>query len=389
MEGVTGGPLPIRILLAVLVAGLLILAGCEDPFSEPSPIAKPGDTTIVQKPDTVKPKPDTAKPKPDTSKPITSIPDTTKPKPDTTTPKPDTTKPVTPSCTGSDWVSGKQYNAGDIVRYPSTGKWYKCTNANPGYDPTISTWFWAAHSCTGTVPVDTTKPKPDTTKPVDPKPDTTKPKPDTTKPATGFAAYFTEAMFKSFYPRRNTFYTYQGLVDAVNSYAGFATTGDETARKREVAAFLANVNHETGGLYYIEEINKGDYCGNAGSAGCQCQPGKKYYGRGPLQLSWNYNYGTAGKALNLPLCTDPDLIARDSKVAWQTAIWFWMTSTGAGSRTCHDGITGGAGFGSTIRTINGGLECDGKNPGTVKMRVDAYNALCKLMGVDPGANTGC
>jgi chitinase len=82
-------------------------------------------------------------------------------------------------------------------------------------------------------------------------------------------------------------------------------------------------------------------------------------------------------------------VARDPKVAWQTALWFWMTSSGAGSRNCHDGITGGHGFGSTIRTINGGLECDGKNPGTVKMRVDAYNALCKLMGVEPGANTGC
>lgn len=46
------------------------------------------------------------------------------------------------------WVEGQYYNAGDIVSYQ--GGYYKATNANPGYIPTVSTWFWSsepASSC--------------------------------------------------------------------------------------------------------------------------------------------------------------------------------------------------------------------------------------------------
>jgi chitinase len=187
------------------------------------------------------------------------------------------------------------------------------------------------------------------------------------------------------FPRRKPFYTYQGLVEAAATFPTFATQGDSGARKREAAAFLANVAHETEYLVYIEEIVKDDYCGGGD---CACAPGKQYYGRGPLQISWNYNYGAAGAALGQPLCSDPDLVARDAKVAWQTALWFWTVSTGAGSTTCHDEIGAGS-FGGTIRVINGGKECGGANPSAVTRRTDAYKAFCNLLGVDPGSNLGC
>ncbi len=61
------------------------------------------------------------------------------------------------------------------------------------------------------------------------------------------------------FPNRNPFYTYQGLVDALSAYPGFATTGGTEVAKREAAAFLANVNHETGGLVYVKEINTANY----------------------------------------------------------------------------------------------------------------------------------
>jgi chitinase len=205
----------------------------------------------------------------------------------------------------------------------------------------------------------------------------------------GFAAIVSEAAFNSMFQGRNPFYSYSGLVNATASYANFANEGDLATRKREAAAFLANVAHETGNLVYIEEINKGDYCGTDWSGRCACQTGKRYYGRGPIQLSWNYNYGAAGAALNLPLCTDPDLVARDAKVAWQTGLWFWMTQSGAGSRPGHASMVGGFGFGETIRTINGSLECNGGNPVQVQSRIDAYRKFCQMLGVDPGTNLGC
>ena len=47
----------------------------------------------------------------------------------------------------------------------------------------------------------------------------------------------------------NRFYTYDAFIAAARSFNGFGTTGDDTTRKREVAAFLAQTSHETTGFY--------------------------------------------------------------------------------------------------------------------------------------------
>jgi chitinase len=44
----------------------------------------------------------------------------------------------------------------------------------------------------------------------------------------------------------NGFYTYDAFVSAANAYSGFGTTGSSDVQKRELAAFFANVAHETG-----------------------------------------------------------------------------------------------------------------------------------------------
>ncbi|HEX8107443.1 MAG TPA: chitinase [Kofleriaceae bacterium] len=272
-------------------------------------------------------------------------------------------------CNTKTWQKGAQYRTNDVVRF-TNGQYYVATHDNPGYDPTISTWFWSAKTCGGSGGGGGGGG-------------------GGTRDAgggAGLAALLSESTFNSMFPGRNPAYTYQGLVQAASSYPAFATSGDTTVRKREVAAFLANVAHETGNLVYIEEINKSDYC--SPSPECPCAPGHRYFGRGPLQLSWNYNYCAAGKALHLPLQSQPELVATDAKVAWQTGLWFWMTSTGAGSQTGHDASVSGR-FGETIRTINGALECNGKKPETVQSRVQHYQHFCQLLGVDPGNNLGC
>ena len=43
------------------------------------------------------------------------------------------------------WVQGKLYAAGSVVSYSS--KLYRAKYVNPGYVPTISTYYWAAYSC--------------------------------------------------------------------------------------------------------------------------------------------------------------------------------------------------------------------------------------------------
>lgn len=50
----------------------------------------------------------------------------------------------TPEPSYEAWVMWKPYAAGAIVRYE--GKLYRAKFANPGYNPTISTYFWAPYS---------------------------------------------------------------------------------------------------------------------------------------------------------------------------------------------------------------------------------------------------
>ncbi len=193
------------------------------------------------------------------------------------------------------------------------------------------------------------------------------------------------------FPSRNGFYTYQGLTAALSAYPGFAKTGSDTVKKQEAAAFLANVNHETGGLVYVVEQNTANYphyCDTSQSYGCPAGQAA-YYGRGPIQLSWNFNYKAAGDALGIDLLNNPWLVQNDSAVAWKTGLWYWNTQSGPGTMTPHNAMVNGAGFGQTIRSINGSLECDGRNPAQVQSRVDAYNRFTSILGVSPGSNLYC
>ena len=112
-------------------------------------------------------------------------------------------------------------------------------------------------------------------------------------------------------------------------------------------------------------------------------------GRGPIQLSWNFNYKAAGDALGIDLLNNPDRVKNEASVAYQTAVWYWMTQRGPGSMTPHDAMVNSRGFGETIRSINGSLECNGGNPAQVQSRIDAYNRFTGILGVSPGGNLSC
>jgi predicted chitinase len=200
-----------------------------------------------------------------------------------------------------------------------------------------------------------------------------------------------QAQFNQFFPNRNSFYTYAGLIDALGAYPGFANSGSETVQKREAAAFLANVFHETGGLVHIVEQNTANYphyCDTSQPYGCPAGH-DQYYGRGPIQLSWNFNYKAAGDALGIDLLRNPSLVQTNSAIAWKTGLWYWNTQNGPGTMTPHAAIVNGAGFGETIRSINGSIECNGGNPAQVQSRVDNYLRFTSALGVDPGGNLHC
>ncbi|KAJ4842493.1 Endochitinase ep3 [Turnera subulata] len=177
------------------------------------------------------------------------------------------------------------------------------------------------------------------------------------------------------------FYTRDAFLNAANSYPDFGKTGSSDDSKREIAAFFAHVTHETGRFCYIEEIDGAskDYCDETNTQ-YPCNPSKKYFGRGPLQLTWNYNYGAAGQAIKFDGLNNPESVANDAVLSFKTALWFWNTNVRP---------VLGQGFGATIRAINGAIECNGGNSGAVQARIGYYQDYCNKFGVAPGENLSC
>ncbi|MDQ0844308.1 glycoside hydrolase family 19 protein [Streptomyces sp. NPDC006540] len=264
-----------------------------------------------------------------------------------------------PCDTAPNWQQGAWYTAGNVVRY--NGSYYIAEHDNPGYSPTISTWYWDPYTCGG----------------------------GGTPSPSGFVV--SESQFNQMFPNRNPFYTYSGLTAALSAYPAFANTGSDTVKKQEAAAFLANVSHETGGLVHIVEQNTANYphyCDWSRPYGCPAGQAA-YYGRGPIQLSWNFNYKAAGDALGIDLLNNPWRVEREAAVAWKTGLWYWNTQNGPGTMTGHNAMVNQAGFGHTIRSINGSLECDGKNPAQVQSRVTKYQQFTQILGVPAGSNLYC
>ncbi|KAB1219449.1 Chitinase 4, partial [Morella rubra] len=91
-----------------------------------------------------------------------------------------------------------------------------------------------------------------------------------------------------------------------------------------------------------------------------CNPDQKYYGRGPLRLTWNYNYGAGGSNIGFDGLNSPETLTSDLIISFKTALWFWMNNV-------HQVIS--QGFGATIRAINGAIECNGGNSTAVQFRI--------------------
>ncbi|KAL4359224.1 hypothetical protein AHAS_Ahas08G0056000 [Arachis hypogaea] len=146
-------------------------------------------------------------------------------------------------------------------------------------------------------------------------------------------------------------------------------------------AFLSALNsYSTFDFCYINEQNGAshNYCDSSYTQ-YPCNPNKQYFGRGPLQLTWNYNYGAAGNANNFDGLNAPETVGNDAVVSFKAALWFWMNNV----RPVES-----QGFGATIRAINSG-ECNGGNTSEMNDRVNLYKQYCQDFGVAPGDNLTC
>ena len=108
------------------------------------------------------------------------------------------------------------------------------------------------------------------------------------------------------------------LVLAMRKY-GIARTPLERAH------FLAQTNHESGNFIYKEEIASGAaYEGRKDLGNTQAGDGKKYKGRGYIQLTGRANYKKFGPAAGADFEGNPTIVA--SKYYADTACMFWKSN---------------------------------------------------------------
>jgi putative chitinase len=124
-----------------------------------------------------------------------------------------------------------------------------------------------------------------------------------------------------------------------------AEAGINTPRRQ--AAFLAQLAHESGEFRYFEEIADGSrYEGRKDLGNTQPGDGRRFKGRGPIQLTGRSNYTNAGKALGLDLVGNPAQVATP-EVGFRTTAWYWN------SRNLNSYADAGD-FDAITKRINGG-----------------------------------
>lgn len=90
-----------------------------------------------------------------------------------------------------------------------------------------------------------------------------------------------------------------------------------------LAHFMGQCAHESGDFRYMEEIASGGaYEGRADLGNTQPGDGKRYKGRGPIQLTGRANYRTFGRALGLDFEQHPEMVAYPS-VGLLAGCLFW------------------------------------------------------------------
>jgi len=91
------------------------------------------------------------------------------------------------------------------------------------------------------------------------------------------------------------------------------------------AAFLAQLGHESGQFRYVKELASGEaYEGRKDLGNTQKGDGKRYKGRGLIQITGRANYTTLSKAFGVDFVAKPELL-ETPEWACRSAAWFWGT----------------------------------------------------------------
>lgn len=129
---------------------------------------------------------------------------------------------------------------------------------------------------------------------------------------------------------------YEPVVSSMEKY--------EINTKERIAAYLSQVNTETGFLRAVTEYGSGERYNNNKNLGNGPNDGPKYKGRGLIQVTGRNNYKKAGQYLKKDFINDPESVAAENKVhlaggasdeqkqnAVQSSIWYWLRGSAWGN----------------------------------------------------------
>lgn len=141
---------------------------------------------------------------------------------------------------------------------------------------------------------------------------------------------------------------------------------------KRMAAFLAQIAHESGRFRYVREIwgptdAQKRYEGRKDLGNTEPGDGKRFMGRGLIQITGRANYVKAAKALGVECVRTPSILEQP-RFAVMSAAWFW-DSHGL-NKLADDGN-----FVAITKKINGGLN-------GYQDRVGFYERARKVLGVD-------
>jgi hypothetical protein len=238
--------------------------------------------------------------------------------------------------------------------------------------------------------------------------------------------FFQVYQFENLFSKRNApvahavgFWDYQSFILAAAEYEplGFGTTGGKKMAMKEVAAFLGHVGSKTScgygvatggplayGLCYSHEMSPSQsYC--AEDLKYPCVDGAEYYGRGALPVYWNSNYGIIGDGIKVDLLNHPEYLEQNATIAFQAALWRWMTPMKKKQPSAHDVFVGNwkptkndtlsqrlPGFGATMNILYGDLVCGQGFVDSMNNIISHYQYYLDLMGISreqSGDNLDC
>ncbi|RRT33497.1 hypothetical protein B296_00054126 [Ensete ventricosum] len=211
--------------------------------------------------------------------------------------------------------------------------------------------------------------------------------------------FFQVYQFENLFSKRNTpvalavgFWDYHSFITAAAVYQplGFGTTGGKQTQMREVAAFLGHVGSKTS---CKDPLLHAPPCTGLLSL--------------MLSVCWcrNYNYGAIGDGLKVDLLNHPEYLEQNATLAFQAAIYRWMTPMKKKQPSAHDVFVGKwkpskndtlakrlPGFGATMNVLQGDQVCGQGPVDDMNNIISHYQYYLDLIGVGrqySGDNLDC